>query len=615
MLKQPCGKIISYLVPLFYRIICFALISFLTFALVTGWIPTVVGQLPSISRPSTQPQVHQPPPGVERLGAIEVAPVMLDGRKLFMVAAPTVWDRSKLDNQILVEVRVEQIEQNLNRVIGRSNIQLSLSQGIISHTAYDPKTLQVYVADLNQKKTIFVKDQDHHLPLSLLTVTQADVEYWGIPINQVADSMRAEIDRQLHEALLERSTPRLDVQLFKAVFIGLAVISLSLMLWLFRKLLHAKDKLLKAKHETEAAQSTQTLHQTTSKDDPAFHRLTILSRLRHKSNHERQHSVIMILQWLVLWGQLILWGGGILLILSLFPWTKQLSWNILSLPLKLLGIWFVVGLTNRLIHALLNLLEKFWNKYHIFGTEDEQRESLRIATTISVLKGLKIALIYAIALLLGLEILGAPIGSVLALSGLIAVAISLSFQNLAKDLVTGCLILWEDQFAIGDIIAIHNTSGKISSGLVENMNLRITQIRSEEGRLITIPNSTILQVENMTRSWSRVSFSVEVAYETDIDVAIAAIEKAGQQMYQESKYREQILEPPEVLGVESLSHTGMAIRVYIKTKPSQQWRVDREFRRYVRIALDQHNIVIGKPQQDLWYKTPPSSMNGAQKKE
>lgn len=598
---------------MFHQITRFTLISLLTFALITGWIPAVSGQLPSIPKPSTQPQAYQPAPnGVERLGAIEVAPVMLDGRKIFMVAAPTVWDRRKLDNQILVEVRVEQIEENLNRVIGRSNIQLSLSQGIISHTAYDPKTLQVYVADLNQKTTIFVKDRQHPLPLSILTVTQADAEYWGIGIPQAAASMRAEIDRQLHRALLERSMPRLNVQLFKAVLVSFAVIGGSLMLWLFQKLLHVKDQEIKAKHDTETAKSTETLNQTTSQDDPAFHRLTLLSRLRHKFNHERKRSVIVLLQWLVLWGQLILWGGGILLILSLFPWTKQLSWNILSLPLKLLGIWFVVGLTNRLGHALLNLLEKFWNRYHIFGTEDEQRESLRIATTISVLKGLKIALIYAIALMLGLGILGAPIGSVLALSGLIAVTMSLSFQNLAKDLITGCLILWEDQFAIGDFIAIQNTSGKISSGLVENMNLRITQIRNEEGRLITIPNSTIIQAENMTRSWSRVSFSVEVAYDTDVDVAIAAIKKAAQPMYQ-SDYQAYILEPPEVLGVESISHTGMVIRVYIKTKPSQQWRVDREFRRCVRITLDQHNIAIGKPQQDLWYKAPPSSMNGGQK--
>ena len=419
------------------------------------------------------------------------------------------------------------------------------------------------------------------------------------------------IDQRLHEALLERSTLRLGDQVVKAVLIVLGTIFGSLVLWLCRKLLQIRDKSLKARQTVETAESKHAFDQTTSEDDPAVQRLTVLNARQRRSRLERRRSAISLLQWLVFWAQAMLWGGGVLLILSLFPWTKPLSWDILSVPLKLLGIWFAVGFINRLGDTSLTLLEKFWGRYHLLATEDGQRESLRIVTAISALKGLKIALVYLFALILGLEILGAPLGSILAVSGLIVVALSLSFQNLAKDLVTGSLILWEDQFAIGDIIAVQNTAGKISDGLVENMNLRITQLRNNEGRLITIPNSTITQVENLTRSWSRVDFSVEVDYNTDIDRAIATIQEVTQQMYTEAEWQGQIMEPPEVLGVDSLSHTGMLIRVWIKTKPGQQWRVGREFRRRVRVALEQHNIAIGKPQPEFWSKTDSSCMNGA----
>jgi small conductance mechanosensitive channel len=176
---------------------------------------------------------------------------------------------------------------------------------------------------------------------------------------------------------------------------------------------------------------------------------------------------------------------------------------------------------------------------------------------------------------------------------LLVVALSFSFQNLVKDLITGFLILWEDQFAIGDTITIQNTNGYLVTGLVENMNLRITQLRDLSGRLIVIPNSTITQVQNMTRSWSQVDFSIEISHGTDIDRAITVIQNAAQCMHEEEDWRESIVTSPHVLGVDSVSHSGLVIRVLIRTKPAQQWRVEREFRRRVLIALGKHNIALG----------------------
>ena len=567
------------------------LLSFvLTIVLSIAWASATSAQVPPTLNPTTSPQFERV--GVEHLGNIEVAPIRLDGQILFKVASPTVLNGDKQVDRIPVEIRANRIEENLNRIIGNNAIRLSPPYGIETSTAYDLKTLKVYVAKLNNITTIFARDNAHPLPFPLLTVTQSDAEYWGMPIEQVAALMRDKVEQHLHQALEERTTIHLSLQALKAVLITLGMLTGSFVLWLLGKLLRKRDEFLKAQQANEAKENSPASSKAMDENDPAFQRLNALHKQKYETALERRRSLIAFLNWLLIWVYVILWTVGILVILSLFPWTKPLVWTILSLPIKLLGICFVVGLINLLIDALLNVLEKAWNGYRIFGSEDEQRQSLRLTTTINVLKDSKMVAIYLIAIIWGISVLGAPVISILAASGLLVVALSFSFQNLVKDLLTGFLILWEDQFAIGDTITIQNTNGYLASGLVENMNLRITQLRDLRGRLIVIPNSTITQVQNMTRSWSQVDFSVEISHGTDIDRAIALIQKTAQCMLEEEDWRESIVTSPHVLGVDSVSHSGLLIRVLIRTKPAQQWRVEREFRRRVLIALGEHNIAI-----------------------
>jgi small conductance mechanosensitive channel len=147
--------------------------------------------------------------------------------------------------------------------------------------------------------------------------------------------------------------------------------------------------------------------------------------------------------------------------------------------------------------------------------------------------------------------------------------------------------LIEDQYAVGDVIQIGN-----KSGLVENLNLRVTQLRNGEGQLITIPNSNITDVSNLTRLWSRIDFSIVIAYENDPKKVLDILKEVSQQLYREPEWRERLPEPPQVLGIDDLSHTGMLMRVWIKTAPMEQWSVGREFRLRVRQAFEANNIQI-----------------------
>ena len=172
---------------------------------------------------------------------------------------------------------------------------------------------------------------------------------------------------------------------------------------------------------------------------------------------------------------------------------------------------------------------------------------------------------------------------------------ALASQNLIKDAINGFLIILEDQYALGDVIAVGNVTG-----LVEKLNLRITQLRDAEGRLITIPNSEIKIVANLSSRWSRADLSIPVAYQADVDQALKLIETVALDMDKDPQWQEEILETPQVLGVENFSDRGLMIRVWIKTQPLKQWDVAREYRRRLKIAFDQIGIAIPVPQQAIW---------------
>jgi small conductance mechanosensitive channel len=377
---------------------------------------------------------------------------------------------------------------------------------------------------------------------------------------------------------------------------AIGVVIISAMLWLLQNWIGARRKVLKTQLAAETAQS-QTRANTLNSPSRAEHRLDFISAIQAQFGVERRLTWSESLRWLLFWVQLLVWAGGAFLILRLFPETEWFAEGLLQLPIILLVILFLIGFVNRLGDMFINRFAEAWKNNALFTFEDNQRRSLRISTIIRATKGLKTFFIYTFGIGGVLSYVGVPISSVLTLGAVAALAVSLASQGLIKDLVNGFLILTEDQYAIGDWIAV----GEVD-GLVENMNLRITQIRNVEGRLITIPNSLISQVENLTRSWSRNDFRIAVAYDTDIPRAIQVIKQVADEMYADSQWGKVLLKPPIILGVDDVSHQGVVLRVWIDTQPLQQWPAGREFRLRVRLAFEQNGIEIGKPQQVVWHR-------------
>jgi small conductance mechanosensitive channel len=186
--------------------------------------------------------------------------------------------------------------------------------------------------------------------------------------------------------------------------------------------------------------------------------------------------------------------------------------------------------------------------------------------------------------------LGIPVGSVVTIGGVAAIAVSLAAQNLIRDVVSGFLVLSEDQFVVGDFVTINT-----ASGLVERLTLRMVQIRDASGSLVTIANSAATSVVNHSRNWSRVDYAVSVDPTADVEAAMALIRTTVETLQKDDAWRDAILEPVEWIGVESMSRDGVVIRARIKTAPLRQFALQRELNHRVVRAFAEAKIALGAP--------------------
>lgn len=206
--------------------------------------------------------------------------------------------------------------------------------------------------------------------------------------------------------------------------------------------------------------------------------------------------------------------------------------------------------------------------------------------------------------LVALSALGIDITPLLAGAGVVGLAVGFGSQALVKDVITGFFILMEDQISVGDVVQVANRSG-----LVEAITIRTVRLRDQAGSVHTIPFGEITSVQNMTRDFSYYVFDISVAYREDTDRVVAVIRDIGAQMQTEDAWRDRILEPLEVLGVDSFGDSAVVIKARIKTRPIQQWNVGREFNRRMKKRFDAEGIEIPFPHRTIYIAdgTPPAA--------
>ncbi|RLC78822.1 MAG: mechanosensitive ion channel family protein [Chloroflexi bacterium] len=288
--------------------------------------------------------------------------------------------------------------------------------------------------------------------------------------------------------------------------------------------------------------------------------------------------------------------GGALLILyavatglvSLFnvsvlpPNTGALVWR---LVLVLAGIYFLWEIINFLLNTAQRRLKQ--------RSPDREYQN-RVDTLLELGWWISRLLLIVIGVAMILSVLGIDITPLLTGLGLAGLALSLGAQKLVQDIIAGIFILLEDQFHIGDSIAVGDIAGS-----VEGFSLRATRVRDLSGTLHIIPNSEITIVSNRTASWARALVDVGVSYDADLDHVTKVLEQVAEQLVEEDSQRELFLERPIVTGPESFDDSAILFRMLARVPPGKQWDAQRLIRRRIKAAFDREGIEIPFPQVDV----------------
>ena len=232
--------------------------------------------------------------------------------------------------------------------------------------------------------------------------------------------------------------------------------------------------------------------------------------------------------------------------------------------------------------------------------DQQERSAQRTRTLGALLRSVAAIAIYGVAVMIALAEFDVNLGPLIAGAGILGVAIGFGAQTLVKDFLSGVFMLVEDQYGVGDAIDVGDTAG-----VVEEVNLRTTQVRDINGVLWHIPNGSIRRVANMTQDWGRAVLDIEVSYDTDISRAKAVIKEVADGVWREQIPNATITEEPQIAGVQGLGESAVVIRVMARTEPGEQFAATRELRGRIKEAFDEAGIEIPFPQRSVWVRSDP----------
>jgi moderate conductance mechanosensitive channel len=276
---------------------------------------------------------------------------------------------------------------------------------------------------------------------------------------------------------------------------------------------------------------------------------------------------------------------------------------LLGNPLKLAALLVLAVVVRYLVHRMIDRLvmravqaeppERLLGSRRaakvVFGGTGiySERRALRATTLGSLLKSIVTAVISVIVVVMALDILGYPIGPLLASAGIAGIALGFGAQNLVKDFLSGIFMLLEDQYGVGDVIDMGE-----ATGTVEAVGLRVTRLRSVDGTVWYVRNGEVVRVGNSSHGWARTVLDVRIAYDEDIARVERLLADLVAEFAADPEWEPYVLEEPEVWGVENLAADSIVLRVVVKTQPLQQWKIARELRERIKRVFDAEGVQI-----------------------
>ncbi len=275
-------------------------------------------------------------------------------------------------------------------------------------------------------------------------------------------------------------------------------------------------------------------------------------------------------------------------------WSKVADWVIgkpLTIMLIFLVAWIVARIARRLMRRAVRKVmvgdrETAARTLQRVGigadpvTVLDPRRTARAESIATMLASTATVVVWVIALFMVVGELGIDLAPLIAGAGIAGVALGFGAQSLVKDCLTGVFMLLEDQYGIGDVVDLGE-----ATGVVEKITLRTTVLRGGDGTVWHVPNGEVVRVGNRSQLWSMAVLDVVVAYDANLDLARHTMLDAATRLCETEDYAGDVLEAPELLGVEAMGPAGINLRLHVKTAPGAQYRLQRALREAIRDAL------------------------------
>ncbi|MGD9607207.1 MAG: mechanosensitive ion channel family protein [Leucobacter sp.] len=265
--------------------------------------------------------------------------------------------------------------------------------------------------------------------------------------------------------------------------------------------------------------------------------------------------------------------------------------------------WVLRLLLNRAVHGIVRGVKRSQNvdstQELAAGPHLNARAVQRTRTLGSFGRNVISWLLVIIALFLILAQFNVNLTAIIASAGFVAAGLAFGAQNLVKDVLNGLFMVFEDQMGVGDLITV----GEIT-GTVENVGIRVTQVRASDGTLWFVRNGEILTLGNASQGWGRAIMDITVSAEEDLDLVERAALESAQELLRSPEFARRVTGEPEVLGLESVYGDRATIRLTVRTRPEAQFSVQRELRARIRKRFGELGIQLA----DELPKSPGGSM-------
>jgi small conductance mechanosensitive channel len=230
-----------------------------------------------------------------------------------------------------------------------------------------------------------------------------------------------------------------------------------------------------------------------------------------------------------------------------------------------------------------------------------ERRAQRANTIGSVLRSVVSVLVLVVSSIMILSEFGLNLAPVLASAGIVGVAVGFGAQNLVRDFLSGMFMLLEDQYGVGDIVDLG-----AASGTVEAVGPRITTLRDVRGTVWHVRNGEIQRVGNKTQGYGVAVVDLPLALQADIGMAGEIADQLAGEVVSRPEFAPDVLEPPNVLGVEAVTKDGLTLRVTVKVNPGRQFAVQRALNAAMASGFEAAGLPRPQPPAPVPAGAPPA---------